>query len=275
MPLAALALCLMGALPSRAAPEKGLGQRPYMIGGTRSGHQFTQLPVSGGVVTLTRTFSGTASAPSTSYNWSSAQAGLGRYQVTVHATPYNFRRVNAYGTPPTSSVLVGAGDLHFHYEWDSTSGNIASNGTHPDLAAIELHENVDAPSSPTVTDAKGIVYYDTDDPPFAWNPQVHFDSVIVMADAGAIEDHHTWGATPGASLSSSFQPPYKADSFNQTQTYKFHDPATMASGAEEIIPGNAGPFTIKEAVIADSNSPSGYSYQVTKDGQPSLPQPLP
>jgi len=30
MPLAALALCLMGALPSRAAPEKGLGQRPYL-----------------------------------------------------------------------------------------------------------------------------------------------------------------------------------------------------------------------------------------------------
>lgn len=65
------------------------------------------------------------------------------------------------------------------------------------------------------------------------------------------------------------------DSYNLTQTYKFHDPDIMAAGVEQIIPGNAGPFTIKEAVIADSNSPSGYSYQVTKDGQESHPIPLP
>ena len=98
-----------------------------------------------------------------------------------------------------------------------------------------------------------------------------------MADASAIEDHHTWGTD---TLRNSFDntkgtSKYPVDSYNFTQTYKFHDPATMAVGVEQITPGNAGPFTITEAVIADSNSPSGYSYQVIKDGQPSLPIPLP
>ena len=153
---------------------------------------------------------------------------------------------------------------------------LGQGGTHPDLAAIEIHENVDAPPSPTVT-VNGLVYYVSDDPPFVALALAHFDVVTVMANAGSIEDDHTWGTdTLGNSFAkTNGTSTYPVDSYNLTQTYKFHDPATMAVGVEQIMPGNAGPFTITEAVIADSNSPSGYSYQVTKDGQPSLPIPLP
>ncbi len=104
----------------------------------------------------------------------------------------------------------------------------------------------------------------------------HSDPVPVPGTDGRITDSHSYGDDPNnLSPSVSFHKIYKADSFNLTQTYKFYDSATMKSGDEQIIPGNAGPFTIKDAVVLDSNSPSGYSFDVTKDGQIFLPQPLP
>ena len=116
----------------------------------------------------------------------------------------------------------------------------------------------------------------TDDPPFAWNVLVHFDSISLDGSHGSMSDDHLYGADQNnPDPSKSFSKKYKADSFNLTQTYKFYDPMTMPSGTEQLIPGDSGPFTITDAVVADSSSSSGYSFIVTKSGIPSLPQPLP
>ncbi len=250
----------------------------YLVPSSLAQH-FQSYDVSNGMVTVAqRTLTANATTSYANFNqWYYGAKASVSYSASIHPTPYNFRRVNHYGgTPPTSSVLVGAGDLKFYYQWSSTSGYLADDGTHPDLSGIEIHENVDAPPSPLET-VNGTVYYAPDNPPFVALELPHFDGTPVMANGPAIEDNHTWGSD---SLASSFDKKtgtniYPVDSFNLTQTYKFYDPDIMTAGVEQIIPGNAGPFTIKEAVIADSNSPSGFSYQVTKDSVPSLPIPLP
>ena len=88
-------------------------------------------------------------------------------------------------------------------------------------------------------------------------------------------DINSYGVSLTDSLAQCFATPYKADSFALSQTFLFNDPAVMAPGVEQPIPGDAGPFTIKDAVVVDSNSPSGYSFIVTKHNTPSLPAHLP
>lgn len=128
------------------------------IGGTRSGHQFTQVSVSGGVATLTRTFSGTASAPSAPANWSSATAGLGSYQVTVHPTPYNFKKVVGGGN------IGFDGTLSFTYDWLSTDSNRS------DLTTCYWREYVTY-QGPVGTAANPNKYY-PQNPPFNFIPEV-------------------------------------------------------------------------------------------------------
>ena len=231
---------------------------------------WTKVSVSGGTAKLPeRTFSAEADSPDFPFG-DLCIAHIDDYSVTVHATPYNFRRTNFDNQTPPTSVVVAAGELQFSYWRSSTSGNMS------DLSGETIHENVDAPSSPSVNDDKGVPHFGPDFPPFNWLVPFHSDPVSVSGNASGMTDDHAYGDDPvHLDPSVSFHKPYKADSFDLTQTYKFNDPTIMASGTEQIIPGNAGPFTITDAVVADSNSPSGYSFQVSKDGATSLLQPLP
>ncbi len=234
---------------------------------------WTLKTVSGGTVTLpTRTLTAEADfSPTTSRPYGDfCTAQIASYSVTVHPQPYNYRRTPFSDITPPTSVNATAGALQFHYSWSSTDGNIAN------LTTISVHENVDAPPSPSVKDSNGNPSFAPDYPPFNWLVPFHSDPVSVPGTDGRLTDFHSFGDDPNnLNPNVYFHKNYKADSFNLTQTYKFHDSATMQPGDEQIIPGNAGPFTITDAVVLDSSSPSGYSFKVTKDGATSLPQPLP
>ena len=223
--------------------------------------------VSNGAAQLpTRTLTAIGTMPQ--YLSGGASAYVDSYSVTVHAQPYNFRRTYYSNQNPPASVVATDGDLQFHYSWSSTSG------LQSDLSNIEIHEAVDAPSSPTTT-INGTACY-LPPLPFNYGPPLHFDSVAISGSSTAgISDDHSWG-DGSASLSDCFVKPYTASSFNLTQNYMFYDPATMLSGGREIIPGSAsGPWTITNAVTPDANAPSGYSFSVSKSGVTSLPQNLP
>ena len=196
------------------------------------------------------------------------QAILNNYTVSVHAQPYNFRRTYYSDQNPPVSVVSSAGELQFHYNWNSTSGNKA------DLNGIEIHESVDASASPTSV-IKGEVCY-LPPLPFNYGPPLHFDKAYVLGSSiQGISDDHSWGDGV-ALLADCFVKPYTASSFDLTQNYTFYDPATMLAGGREFIPGTAsGPWTINNAVVADTQSPSGYSFVVSKSGVTSLPVNLP
>ncbi len=223
--------------------------------------------MTGGKVTLPqRTLSAAVSIIPAGYgNYFSLH--IDDYSVTVHPTPYNFRRTNFSDITPPASVDISYGQIAFHYSWSSTSGSLGG------LAGETVDENVVAPSSPAVT-VNGKRYFVPDYPPFNWEPNVFLD-VSTDATLGQTQDDNTYGSSLNSTPASSFAKPYKADSFSLTQTFLYHDPAIMASGVENVIPGNSGPFTIKDSVVVDGKQPSGYSFVVTKDGSTSLPTPLP
>ncbi len=227
-------------------------------------------PVSGGSITLTHTFKAHTEASMPNDGGSgvmNAFCSFDGYTVKIHAQPYNFRATNFSNTTPPASVINTAGELQFYYTWSSTDGVMG------DLTGETIHENVDAPSSPSYT-LNGVASYDPP-PPFNWVDSFHFDRVHVDASStDGITDSHSWG-NGQSPITDAFVQKYVANSFNLTQTYKFNDPATMASGVEQAVPGASGPITITDAVVADPNSPSGYSFILTKSGIPSLPQPLP
>jgi len=237
------------------------------IGGTRSGHQFTNLTASGGVVTLTRTFSGTASAPSVTQNWSSAQAGLSSYQVTVHAQPYNFRQ--AMGQDNHNGTLT------FSYTWLSTDGDVSH------LTSCVVYEHV------TYQGAHGTsanpVPYQPSFPPWdmAWssppnglhdptelpNPKLPATNVNPAAGIGLGDGQNIVGGflLPANNTDS------VSSSFIATQNYWFDDSATNEQMLQ--IPGpDSGPISIVRTVHNNYNpatgypTPFGYVYTVIKNG---------
>ncbi len=224
-------------------------------------------PSQSGSISITLPLSASGSGTPGLQGGGDASASVGPITIAIHAQPYNFRRTYFPNVTPQTSVIKTAGELQFQYKWSSTDGVMG------DLAGETIHENVDAPSSPSVT-INGVTQY-APPAPFGWGIPFHFDSVAVDASSvDGITDSHSWG-NGQAPITDAFAKPYQANSFNLTQNYKFNDPATMQSGTEQQIPGNSGPLTITDAVIADPNSASGYSFTVTKDGSTSLPQPLP
>jgi len=113
---------------------------------------WTNVQVGGNVATLpSRTLKAEAdySDPSQPHG-NICTAHIDNYSITVHPTPYNFRRTPFPGETPPASLKATAGALEFHYSWDSTDGNIAN------LTTTSVHENVDAPSSPSVNSDKGV-----------------------------------------------------------------------------------------------------------------------
>ncbi len=241
------------------------------IGGTRSGHQFTKVAVSGGVATLTRTFSGTASAPSAPANWSDAKAGLGSYQVTIHAQPYNFHQLGAV-------MDNGDGTLSWNYVWNSTTGNLSDIGP-----GCTIYEYVSydgnttgtyfsgppagyAPPHPPVGPASNGGIYANFNPTISPNPTVPGGA----ASAGAMNDIQDKPYSFAASSSC------VAATWTATQTYKFDDTATGEKAI--VVPGpGAGPMTITRHVYpvgTPPNLPTWY-YTVNKSGSTSTPIVIP
>ncbi len=257
--------------------DDAFGDQPYVVSTPNGPDQVCGTPIttpiqhqtikSGGSFNLTHTFKIGSNAAAYMHNGADATVRFDSYSATIHAQPYNFRRVYFPNTAPPTSVLITAGELQFYYKWSSTSGVMS------DLSGETIHENVDAPSSPSIT-INGVAYYNPP-APFNWAPDFHKDSVSVTASStDGITDSHSWG-NGQAPITQCFVQKYVANSFNLTQNYKFNDPATMQTGTEQQIPGNSGPFTITDAVVVDNASPTGYSFTVTKDGSTSLLQPLP
>jgi len=221
-------------------------------------------PVSKGTVILTRSFAAHAEASNPS-DGTQGEVNIGAsfdgYTVRIHLQPYNFRRTYFDSQPPKSAV-VEAGALQFHYNWSSTSGNKA------DLAGIQIYESLLYPSTPS-TKVGDVVGY-LPPPPFGWSPPFYFEGAPVPAESTiGFGDLHTWG-NGKASFANCFIKPYQTSSFDATQNYIFYDPLTMVPGDRQFIPTDSGPFTITNAVVADPNSPSGYSFVVTKSGISSL-----
>ena len=82
--------------------------------------------VNGKTFTLTRTLSANGTATFTTPCMVSMTCGLGSYSISIHAQPYNFQRA-PYFDPSGGLHDVGYdshGQLHFHYIWSSTDGNV-------------------------------------------------------------------------------------------------------------------------------------------------------
>lgn len=230
-------------------------------------HWFQQ-PISGGTASFTRTFSAHADA-TLPHDLSQGAMDLscvaGGYSVAIHAQPYNFR-LGDYSDPNSGDHPNGVGknsngDLHFHYIWSSTDGNIAS------LTTSKIYEHVSAAGNTpaSFSTQNGIPVYSPPNPPFNYTvPQVYDQP-----------DPNQSGFTPGTQgyqddlqLRGSYIVPtfvdqfgvnnYTSASYHTTQDWQFDDSATGQTHVELL-----GPITITRSVTGSSNP---WVYNINRSG---------
>jgi hypothetical protein len=109
------------------------------------------------------------------------------------------------------SVEDQGGTLHFEYEWDSTTGDLA------DLYNCSVREKVDYPG--------GNPYY-WPSPPWVggvFNPTILPDPPIPASYGGAVDNH-----SPPA-----FKKPYQNASVSATQVYQYHCGPSCCMGNDD------------------------------------------
>jgi len=234
-------------------------------GGTRTGHAFTAMSVSGGTATLTRVFTGSASAASSPQRGCSATAGLDGYSAHIHAHPYNFKEA--------SYSDDGQGQMFFTYNWKSTSGDLNSiNGL--------VYEHVDYSGNPCppgqhITDSTtGKPGYEPPSPPFGgWYLPLIADhyldptntAVSAAANAGKLDDSQFKLKIFNIGTDNKYQPA----SFSGVQEYRFHcgTPGCPDNSTPTKIDGpDAGAYTIlRDFSLRDgTKTPRDWLYKVTK-----------
>jgi len=211
--------------------------------------------VSGNSVTLpTRTLSaeGDFSPTQDRPYGDNCYAYVNGYSVTVHATPYNFKKVVGGGN------IGFDGTLSFTYDWLSTTGN------KNDLIDCFWHEYVTY-SGPVGTADFPNKYY-PQNPPFDFSPGGNYLANPFVSPG----TQRSGGPMTGTNQAVDTQnvPPlvdpslYTYGTFTATQVYQYDDVAVEDSNIQ--IPGpDSGPFSIvREFKYYD---PNNYRYTVTKD----------
>jgi hypothetical protein len=154
------------------------------------------------------------------------------------AVPVNFRQIGAYD--------AGNGVLHFDYNWESSTGNLA------DLSKCLFGENVE---------------YDPTDVPFPSPPFPEGLSpgnptdLNVPASDGSAQDNHS---TPGA-----FANPYQARTLTATQIYRYSCPCHNSGQWETMM----GPHRIIRSVSRNANGT--WKFTISKTGASATINPLP
>jgi len=217
-------------------------------------------PVSGGTVTLpTRTLKAESDfTPTQSMPYGdNCYAFVDGYNVTVHATPYNFQKVVGGGN------IGFDGTLSFTYDWLSTTGN------KNDLIDCFWHEYVTYPGPVGTADFPNKYY--PQNPPFDFSPGGNYLANPFVSPG----TQRSGGPMTGTNQAVDTQnvPPlvnpslYTYGTFTATQVYLYDDVAAETSDVQ--IPGpDSGPFSIvREFKYYD---PNNYRYTVTKDGKMSF-----
>ncbi len=223
--------------------------------------------VSGGALTLNRTFSVHASANSNGFDGGAAfniDCAFGGYSLQIHPQPYNFHQ--------TSGTDNGDGTLSWTYAWSSTSGNLADISSH-----CTIYEYVSYDGNAVGT------YYPG--PPAAYAPP---HPPLGPSSSGKISAIPNPTITPSptvpggpastGSITDIQDRPYSfvassscvAATWTSTQTYEFDDTDTGQKGV--VVPG-AGPMTITRSVYPVGSPPSvpQWYYTVNKSGITSMP----
>ena len=217
--------------------------------------------VSGGSVTLpSRTLKAEADFPPTA-SWpygNTCTAYIDSYRVTVHAQPYNFR-LGAYVDNSGLTVYDGVGydnqgQIHFHYIWDSTSGNLSN------LTDCVVYEHLSSLGNSTgsyYTDAQGNQVYAPLNPPFNYTV---FQTDDLPDPKGQNPTRGTAGYQDDYLYRQNIVSPYRAASYSVTQDWQFNDAATGETHVELL-----GPFTITRTVFQDfASTTHPWSYSVSK-----------
>ena len=160
--------------------------------------------------------------------------------ISIHATPYNFRRVN-------QDVVRANGALYFLYEFNSTSGSLV------DLASVEGYEYVDYPGS---------ALYFMPPPPFFHeiglrDPTMYPNSGARDMRGGFLEDtHHVVEV----------RPPYSTNDFSADQKYVYDD--LFTGELEVLVPSPTGDntATIRRTIEQRGVPYIGWWYSCSKQG---------
>lgn len=228
--------------------------------------------VTGGAVTLpTRTLKAEADYTLTPLGYYCA-ASVDSYSVTVHAQPYNFH-IGAYVDGvgilhPTGVNNDSHGQIHFHYVWSSTDGNLS------DLTSCVVYEHISYLGNnfgSYSTNAQGIAIYT---PPLPFNYTVEqtynqpdpYGSNPTPGTQGFQDDFLLLGQ-PDANgnpppVNTVIPKPYLTAAYTSTQDWKFNDSLTGESGVELL-----GPLTITRSVVEDfASTTNPWVYTVSESG---------
>jgi len=220
---------------------------------------WTKVTVSGGTAKLPeRTLSAESDSPVSADfpHGDLCVAHIDDYSVTVHATPYNFKKVVGGGN------IGFDGTLSFTYDWLSTDGN------RNDLTTCYWREYVTYPG-PVGTAANPNQFY-PQNPPFNFVPGVSWlNNPYVNPPPPSLGNLMTGPtATDTQNVPPLVDPSlYTYGTFTATQVFQYTDTATGDSNIQ--IPGpDSGPFSIVREF--KSYDPNNYRYTVTKDGKMSF-----
>jgi len=221
--------------------------------------------VTGGKVTLPqRTLSAAVNiVPAGCGNYFSVH--IDNYSVTINPQPYNFRlgpyTDNTGTLHPSGIGKDNNGQLHFHYIWSSTDGNVA------DLSNCVVYEHISLAGNSTgsySTNASGTAVYAPLNPPFGYTLEAVYDQ---PDPAGSNPTSGTVGFIDDIQVRGPIVTPYVAASYFTTQDWQFNDSATKQNRVELL-----GPIKITRSVTGSGTVP--WVYTVSKSGS-SNPYPLP
>jgi len=225
--------------------------------GLPGGGRLTKLTVSNGSVSFNHALSASSSSGESQSDAVDDQDNAYlSYTLTVHATPYNFKKVVGGGN------IGFDGTLSFTYDWLSTDGN------RNDLTTCYWREYVTYPG-PVGTAANPNQFY-PQNPPFNFVPGVSWlNNPYVNPPPPSLGNLMTGPtATDTQNVPPLVDPSlYTYGTFTATQVFQYTDTATGDSNIQ--IPGpDSGPFSIVREF--KSYDPNNYRYTVTKDGKMSF-----
>jgi hypothetical protein len=179
---------------------------------------------------------------------------LGQVTVSIYAQPYYFHDIgHMTNSTPVSGPSIDDtnGELHFHYAWLSTSGNLA------DLHYCTIHEYVTY---------SGGNPYQPSDPPFhytVFNPETGDPT---PGTSGLYDDNQRNPALHGGSFTTDSDGEYHYASYSGTQIFVYDDSRLGETNIQ--IPGpDSGPFYPTRTILpVDSLPPAQATYTVTKAG---------
>lgn len=218
-----------------------------IYGAFSSGRHLSHKTVSAGQTSVTLPTRSLASSLSFAYAFASSTGGAGvNYKVeieTPEAIPVNFHQDNVSN--------IGNGNLEFHYDWDSSTGNKA------DLGNWSICETVTYANNPAgvglfQNDQDGVYSYFPPDPFEGHNQEPTQLSVPATVLDGLVDDQ----------LNQGFSTPYKEASYIGTQKFIA---LNKISGIQMSL---LGPFTITRSVDNTICTSEGdyYEYTITKNG---------